>query len=160
MKNLDRERENELKLTSEWSSTAWRLDVTVNATLRENVVHLTEPREPVTGALSLTAACSHTTVVLVGLPPAVSVSTAADELVLGSLTAIVGGGTDQVRSTTVSVHASIPIVEWSSSERVDGWVQVVVGAWALVGSVGVGSVVNTGGVGLEVDWSGYPDTVG
>lgn len=157
MKNLDRER---LRLTSEWSSTAWRLDVTVNATLRENVVHLTEPREAVTGALSLTAACSHTTVILVGLPPAVSVSTAADELVLGSCTAIVVGGTNQIRSTTVSVHASIPIIEWSSSERVDGWLQVVVGAWALVGSVGVGGVVNTLGVGCKVDWSGNPDTVG
>jgi len=148
-----------LKLTSEWSSTAWRLDITVNATLRENVVHLTEPRQTVASALSLTAARSHTTVILVRLPPAVSVSSAADELVLWALTAIVSGGADQVGSTTVSVYASVPIVEWSSTERVDGWVQVVKSTWALVGSVGVGGVINTGGISTEVDCCGDPDTV-
>lgn len=98
--------------------------------------------------------------ILVRLPPAVSVSAAADQLVLGTLTAIVSGRADEVRGTTVSVHASVPIVEWFSSERVDGWVEVVESTWALVGTVGVGSVVDTGLVGLEVDCGGDPDTVG
>lgn len=149
-----------LRLASEWSSTAWRLDVTVHATLGEHVVHLTVPRQTAAGALRLAAAGSHSAVILVRLPPAVSVSAAADELVLGTLAALVGGGADEVGGTAVLVDASVPIVEWSSTERVKSWLKVVVGTWALGGSVGVGSVIHTSGICVEVDWNGDPLTVG
>lgn len=148
------------KLASEWSSTAWRLDVTVHAALGEHVVHLTEPSQAIAGALRLAATSSNSAVILVRLPPAVSVSAAADEFVLGTLTALVSGGADEVGSTTVLVYASVPIVEWSSTEGVDGWLKVVEGTGALGGSVGVGGVVDTDGVSVEVDRLGDPHTVG
>lgn len=79
--------------------------------------------------------------VLVGLPPAASVSATADQLVLGSGTAIIGQRSDSVGVATVLVDARLPIVERSSTVGV----QVgVVDTRASGGSVRVAGVMLTG----------------
>lgn len=98
--------------------------------------------------MSFTAASSNSTVIFIRLPPAASVSTAADQLVFWTSTAIVGQTTDLTRLATVLVLAVFPIVEWFSSI---GVLSGVISTWASHGTVGVGSVISTLNIIVEVD---------
>jgi len=98
--------------------------------------------------LSFTAASSNFTVVLVWFSPSTSVTTAADQFVFWTLTAIVSQTTNLTGRTTVLVLAVFPIVEWFSSVGVFGG---IVSTWASLGSVGVAGIVNTGNISIEVN---------
>lgn len=86
--------------------------------------------------------------IFVWLPPAASVASAADEFVFWTGSAVVGQATNGGAVATVLVLARFPIVEWLSAI----WIfSDIVGTWTGDGSVGVGGVVDTGGILAEVD---------
>jgi len=138
----------ELVTAGQWSSSAWCDNVTVDTALGQHVVHVTVPSESTAAALSFTAARSDSSVIFVWLPPAASVGTAADEFVFWTGSAVVGQATNGGAVATVLVLARFPIVEWLSSVRV---FSDIVGTWTRDGSVVVVGVVDTGGIGVEVD---------
>lgn len=137
-----------VELTSQWSSSAWGNNGSIDAALGQHVVHVSEPPQTLSSALSFTAAGPDSTVVFVRLPPATSISAAANQFMLGTGTAIVGQTTDLTRLATVFILTVLPIVEWLSSV---GVLSDVISTWASLGTVGVGSVVDTCLVVVKVD---------
>jgi len=135
-------------LTSQWSSSTWCNNGTINAALSQDIVHVTEPPQTGTSALSFTAAGPDSTVVLVRLSPASPVTSTADKFMFWTGTAIISQTTDLTRLATVFVLAVLPIVEWFPSIRV---FSDVISTWAGDSSVGVGGVVGTGDIVGEVD---------
>jgi len=116
--------------------------------LGQGVVHVTEPSQTGSGALSFTAAGSDLSVVFVWFSPSTSVSTAADQFVFWTLTAIISQTTNLTGRATVLVLAVFPIVEWFSTARVFGG---IISTWASFSSVLITGIVNTGNIIVKVD---------
>jgi len=144
-------------VASQWSSAAWSDNGTINAALSQGVVHITEPSQTFSGTLSFTAAGSDFSVVFVWFSPSASVTTAADQFVFWTLTAIIGQTTNLTGRATVLVLAVFPIVEWFSTVGVLGG---IVSTWASFGSVKVAGIVLTGNIIVKVDGFNSVFTVG
>jgi hypothetical protein len=132
-------------ITSQWSSSTWSDNSTVDAALGQTVVHVSEPPQTDTSTLSFTAAGPDSSMIFVRLSPATSVGAAANQFVLRSGTAIISQTTDLTRLATVLILAVLPIVEWLSSVRV---FSDIISTWASNGTIGVRSEINTGHVGV------------
>jgi len=133
---------------SQWSSATWSDNGTIDAALGQGVVHITEPSQTFSGTLSFTTASSDLSVVFVWFSPSTSVTTAADQFVFWTLTAIVSQTTNLTGRATVLVLAVFPIVEWFSTVGVFGG---IISTWASFGSVRVTGVIDTGNISVKVN---------